>query len=1417
MTSLIAATLETIGRLMIFCFFNKMKQLTTFLFIFFGILNLSVIGQISESFETGLPTAYVATTSYTLSSGTWTGQANGVIRGTTGVTAGSYSLQLRSQTGAQVTTPNITTGVGTVSFYGSSSTTSGSVQVNYSTDGGTSWIPAGGSPFSLTTGGGVLKTATINSSAPNILVQFYRTAATVYIDQISTTVFSPSCTPPTTQATSFSSSSVSFNNGTANWVRGNGNNVLVVAQAGSAPSGPTSGTSYTANAAFGSGDAIGSGFVVYNGTGTSVNVTGLTSGVTYHFAIYEYTTTGVCYLSPPLTGTFTTMAISTTSDIISAGGESATIPSTNILAGPLTSVQGVQVWQFTVRDGGGASDADNLPTILESFTITQNASNAMNDWALAIQSVDIFDGTTHLRTGVITANTITFSGLSITAPDNGSKTISMRLSLNCPATGNGNNNLDDFVFTISNGNVTEAGSGSSNFANFTAASSTNNLNVFTELTTTITGIAPTSGPANTLVTITATGGGFTGATAVAFNGTPAASFTVISDTEIQALVPAGATTGDVTVTDVNCYQAAFSIFTIVDLQTSSCEGTVIFDDLVISEVFDNASGDLGYIEIYNGTGATVNLTTYTIDRYIDLVTGTSSHSYTFPATGVGSSIANGQVLVGRVAGSATGVEDFVFVNLVGFNADDRLELMNGGLIVDDFHDAIVGSVGYVYRRNTNITNPNPAFDATEWTTVASGTTADLGNFIPTTGTFPIVTTHPTTMTLCPTEGTTLTVAGSEGFAGGLGLAYQWYVSAPNAAGWTALTNTGVYSGATTAMLSISSVAGLDGYQYYCQIRENTVTCYSASNAVQLDVLGTGGTNGLWTGEFSTDWCNCRNWHDGQVPTNATNVLINQTALNNCVVGGSCSVASANSVNISSSTNTNNLLTINAGSNLTITNNLTISKSAGTGNLIVSTTGTGQLVVNGSVTITGSGATDNAFLRNESATALLDVNGSLTISTRGSLDLNANGRLNLAGDFINNNNEAAFDQATSTVIFDGTVNQSINTNAFTDVFATLTVNKTSGTVTLLDPIEVVTQVNFTYGIVNSSSAGLLIFRDNALANTPSHTSHTNGPVRKIGNDAFTFPVGNGSFYRNIAISAPGVTTDHFTAQFFDVNPDAVDGMGVAPIDVPLTNISDCEHWILDRTNGASNVFVTLSYENYSLNNCSGVVDPVSLRVARWSGASWVNHGGVGIGVPTGTITTSAAVTSFSPFALATTSINNPLPAELIHFDAVPVNKEVSVTWSTASEINVDYFEVMRSKDGFEFNTIATVDAVGNSTVLNQYSIVDALPYMGLSYYQLNTVDNDGSSKLSDIKPVYFDGLSATPYLSSTATNWTIFYNSLSEKPILVEIYDASGKLLQTESLNFSDAYGSVEHSYLSKGMYFIRLVDGEHSFTLKALR
>ncbi|GAA4080279.1 hypothetical protein GCM10022389_28000 [Flavobacterium cheonanense] len=145
------------------------------------------------------------------------------------------------------------------------------------------------------------------------------------------------CTSPSTQASTFTSSAITTTTATIGWTRGNGNNVLVVARAGSAVNtDPVSGTTYTANAAFGSGSQIGTGnFVVYNGPLATVNLTSLASGTTYHFAIYEYNTIVTCYNLVELTGSFPTL---TPTPVVSYANNGTQVIAANVSQGTLNHI-----------------------------------------------------------------------------------------------------------------------------------------------------------------------------------------------------------------------------------------------------------------------------------------------------------------------------------------------------------------------------------------------------------------------------------------------------------------------------------------------------------------------------------------------------------------------------------------------------------------------------------------------------------------------------------------------------------------------------------------------------------------------------------------------------------------------------------------------------------------------------------------------------------------------------------------------------------------------------------------------------------------------------------------------------------------------------------------------------------------------
>lgn len=107
-----------------------------------------------------------------------------------------------------------------------------------------------------------------------------------------------------------------------------------------------------------------------------------------------------------------------------------------------------------------------------------------------------------------------------------------------------------------------------------------------------------------------------------------------------------------------------------------------------------------------------------------------------------------------------------------------------------------------------------------------------------------------------------------------------------------------------------------------------------------------------------------------------------------------------------------------------------------------------------------------------------------------------------------------------------------------------------------------------------------------------------------------------------------------------------------------------------------------------------------------------------------------------FTIASTDkTQTPLPVSLMEYTATLVNKnDALLVWTTASEINNDYFQVDKSPDGFGFTDIAHVKGAGNSNKILNYSYTDNDLPEGTYYYRLKQVDFDGKSEYFDIKAI-----------------------------------------------------------------------------------
>jgi hypothetical protein len=468
--------------------------------------------------------------------------------------------------------------------------------------------------------------------------------------------------------------------------------------------------------------------------------------------------------------------------------------------------------------------------------------------------------------------------------------------------------------------------------------------------------SPDSGPEGTIVTVTGTNlasatASFNGVTAVVNN---------ISVTEMEVTVPSGATTGNLEIVDsIGCPGSA--PFTVIDSQISSCEGGAgtTPTDLFISEITDATLGGIIYIELFNGTGTGINIDNYSIEViYNGAATALAINTFDLENT----TIADGDtyvIAVGRQtpvdntnactsltggSGELASSANAQFTN-GGINkkADehDVIRLMHMGGVVDEFgvyqdidwmdSTIITGDRGFNFRRsNTATVLPDPTFTLAElgnWEVidwVGSGPSScnsndysNIGLFDFSTGTAPTVNSISSSTTSC--NEATISVFANEGSSGGNSLEYYWFAYDPSNAGlgWQAISDGGIYTTSTASPnLIITDAESVFDFQFYCQVREDDATCYTASNATSITI-----SQATWDG---MNWV----WNDGT----ATGTL--PTISSNVVLAANFSTANAGLQQSFSACNLtlndNVTLTINNGHYVEVENNLDVNNTTSGG-------------------------------------------------------------------------------------------------------------------------------------------------------------------------------------------------------------------------------------------------------------------------------------------------------------------------------------------------------------------------------------------------------------------------------------------------------------------------------------------------------
>ncbi|MDX2063821.1 MAG: T9SS type A sorting domain-containing protein [Bacteroidia bacterium] len=501
----------------------------------------------------------------------------------------------------------------------------------------------------------------------------------------------------------------------------------------------------------------------------------------------------------------------------------------------------------------------------------------------------------------------------------------------------------------------------------------------------------------------------------------------------------------------------------------------------------------------------------------------------------------------------------------------------------------------------------------------------------------------------------------------------------------------------------------------------------------------------------------------------------------------------------------------------------------------------------------SGAGTRTFDGNTVIFGNLELNG-----TASPLNVNLNGQTLTVYGNITRTGTANL-TGSGTIILAGGANQVITGfDVGVDSLFNLTISKTAGSVTV-GPADnaLVISGTLTFNTDFQLAIG---------ANKPVRFSSTAsvvglGPNRFIPGlvqrtvasgvgSTFIFPVGTTNNYRPIEISS--AANGLYTASWFAATPPNYQDLGATPVAEQLLQLSqNSGYWSLSAPNGAS-ARIRVAYRNA----LDPEVDPVTynegnLRIAvtdSTAPGTWLNFGGQGtagitsfaglslsgnasVSGEVSTLSGNGIPVTFSSRLIAIGTAVTSFPIELLAFTGERSGSEARLKWVTASELNNDRFEVLRSVDGLTFEGVGFVPGQGTTSDLTQYGFVDYdVPNVPEVYYRLKQYDFDGKYSYSPIIALREGGTSG-----QGSDQWALYPNPAHAEAFsivslgfdidvlqarhLVTVVDGFGRPIFKGSGRLNELNQSIRQALANVpvGTYIVNVSSGSYLQTLRFVK
>lgn len=196
---------------------------------------------------------------------------------------------------------------------------------------------------------------------------------------------------------------------------------------------------------------------------------------------------------------------------------------------------------------------------------------------------------------------------------------------------------------------------------------------------------------------------------------------------------------------------------------------------------------------------------------------------------------------------------------------------------------------------------------------------------------------------------------------------------------------------------------------------------------------------------------------------------------------------------------------------------------------------------------------------------------------------------------------------------------------------------------------------------------------------------------------------------------------------------------------------------------------------------------------------------------------------SNMALCLAKYNQVVPVELTSFTATAQDQQVTLKWSTATELNNNGFEIQRSLNNSEFVTVGFVKGNGTTTTNAEYTYVDKNLAQGSYSYRLKQIDYNGHYEYSEVVNVLVGSLDKyalvqnypNPFNPST----TIGYILKDKSNVKLSVFNSLGEEIAI-LVNGQQEQGYYEVNFdaagLPSGIYYYMINTGNFTQTKKML-